>query len=240
MTQGRRAAAAPAAEGAEAPEAAEAARAAPGARRLWVGLALVFAAVEITLMLADARWLGSPLWRPLAYQYGGFWAGLLHGWTPNYAAQPAAMFVTYCALHAGWQHLLGNLLALGWLGLQLERVMGAGRLAALFALSVLGGGLGFGLLASSPRPMVGASGAIMGLVAVWIAAEIRALARHGSGRRALWAHAVLRVALVALLNVLAWGLEAGGLAWETHLGGFLAAGLAMALVPALRPGRPAP
>lgn len=210
------------------------------ARRFWLGLALVFATVEITLMLADARLIGSPLWRSLAYQYGGFWAGLLHGWTPNYALQPLTMFLSYSCLHAGWQHLLGNLMALAWLGLQLERVMGAGRLAALFAISVLGGGLGFGLLASSPRPMVGASGAIMGLIAVWIAAEARAIAREGAGPWAVTAHVALRVVLVAALNALAWGVEAGGLAWETHLGGFLAAGLAMALVPALRPGRPAP
>lgn len=207
----------------------------PPARGLWVGLALVFTGIEALLMLADAGLIGSPLWRPLAYQYGGFWAGLLHGWQPNYAAQPVTMFASYLFLHAGWQHLLGNVLALGWLGLALERALGAWRLALLFALSALGGGLGFGLLSTSPRPMVGASGAIMGLIAAWIAADAREMADDGEPRARILGMVAFRVALIAALNLLAWGTRAGGLAWETHLGGFVAAALAMALVPALRP-----
>lgn len=207
----------------------------PSARPVWIGLAALFVAVELALAGADAGLWGTRLWRPLAYQHGGFWAGLLHGWQPNYAAQPAAMFASYSFLHAGWQHLLGNLAALAWLGLYLERPCGAARFAVLFALSALGGALCFGLLSQSPRPMVGASGAIMGLVAVWIAADAREMAREGAPRRRVLAMVALRGLVVAALNLLALRLEANGLAWQTHLGGFLAAALAMAAVPALRP-----
>ncbi|MFW2541570.1 rhomboid family intramembrane serine protease [Primorskyibacter sp. 2E107] len=206
------------------------------ARYVWLGLALVFCAIEALLILADRGLVGSPLWRPLAYQYGGFWAGLLHSWTPNYGLQPVAMFFSYMILHAGWQHLLGNVLALGWLGAQLERSLSAGRLAALFVISGVGGGIGFGLLSASPRPMVGASGAIMGLIAVWIAADAQALRAEGASKRRVYGMVLWRTTLIAALNALAWVLEAGALAWETHLGGFVAAALAMALVPALRPG----
>lgn len=208
----------------------------PPARCVWLGLAVVFVAVECVLILADSGIVGSRLWRPLAYQYGGFWAGLLHGWLPNYAAQPTSMFLSYCFLHAGWQHLLGNVLTLAWLGLQLDRAYGAGRFALLFALSALGGGLVFGLLSSSPQPMVGASGAIMGLVAAWIAADAQDMARHGTSRIRILGMVTIRVVVIAALNLLAWGLHAGSLAWETHLGGFVAATLAMALFARLRPG----
>lgn len=206
-----------------------------GTRRFWLSLALVLASVEAALMLADAGLIGSRLWRSFAYQYGGFWAGVLHGWSPNYAAQPVAMFLTYTGLHADWQHLLGNLLTLAWLGLQLDRVYGAMQFAVLFALSALGGGMGFGLLSSSPRPMVGASGAIMGLIAVWLATDARAMARDGAGRAEVLRMVLLRVIVIASLNWLAWIIKAGGLAWQAHLGGFLAAALAMVAVPALRP-----
>ncbi|MBU2960054.1 rhomboid family intramembrane serine protease [Citreicella sp. C3M06] len=200
------------------------------ARGVWIGLAAVFVLVEATLSGADAGLWGSPLWRPLAYQYGGFWAGLLHGWQANYPMQPLAMFVTYPCLHAGWQHLLGNLLVFGWLGEQLGRSFGAARLAALLAISALGGGLAFGLLATSPRPMVGASGAILGMVAAWIAAEAHQMARDGQPRARILRMCASRSAAVLALNLVATWFEAGGLAWETHLGGFVAAALALTVL----------
>lgn len=203
----------------------------PPERVVWVALGLVFLIVELALIAADLRLIGSPLWRSLAYQYGGFWAGLLHGWQANYAAQPYAMFFSYMALHAGWQHLVGNLLALAWLGMQLEGRIGGRRLAMLFVISGLGGAVGFGMLSVSPRPMVGASGAIMGLIAVWIAADARERLAAGASRRAVWGMVLGRTALITALNVLAWVLQAGGLAWETHLGGFVTAAVVVALMP---------
>lgn len=204
-------------------------------RTVWLGLALTCAAVEAVLAGADAGLWGTVLWRPLAYQHGGFWAGLLHGWTPNYAAQPWAMFITCGFLHAGWQHLAGNLLALGWLGLRLETALSARAFAALYGLSLLGGGAATAALATSPRPVVGASGAIMGLIAVWIAAEAQEMAAEGESRARIRAMILFRVTAVAALNWLAWKVELGGLAWQAHLGGFVLAGLAMAALPGLRP-----
>ena len=87
--------------------------------RVWGALALIIAlccAAEAMLLGADWRLWGSPIWRSESYQYGAFWAGLLHGWRPNYATQPLLMFVTYPFLHSGPSHLIGNMLSLGWLG----------------------------------------------------------------------------------------------------------------------------
>ena len=60
----------------------------------WVLIAIVLVCVVIEMMLqgADFGLLGSPRWRGLVYQNGGFWRGLLDNWQPNYAAQPAVMF----------------------------------------------------------------------------------------------------------------------------------------------------
>lgn len=180
-------------------------------------LAAACALPELLLQGADWGLWGSARWRPLAYAQGAFWAGLLHGWWPNYAAQPALMFLTYAWLHAGAAHLAGNLGALLWLGPDLARRLGTGRFLALWAAGSLGGAAAFGLLATSPAPMVGASGALFGLAA---AAAVQA-ARG-------WRHGLLLLAGLAALNLAAWVLAGGHLAWQTHLGGMAAGAAVMA------------
>ena len=175
---------------------------------------------ELLLLGADLGLWGSARWRPLAYQNGAFWAGLLHGWRPNYAAQPVVMFASYGWLHAGPVHLAGNLAALVWLGPPVLARIGARGFVILWALSLLGGGLAFGLLTRSPAPMVGASGALFGLAGAWLVAEVRAL----PDRRARALRGLGLLTALLILNAAAWAMQGGHLAWETHLGG-LAAGM---------------
>lgn len=189
-------------------------------RGWWALLALVCLniLVELVLQAADAGLVGSSRWRALAYQNGAFWAGLLHGWQPNYSTQPAAMFFSYAFLHAGFWHLATNMLALWGLGLLLLRQIGLRALLGLYLVSALGGGLGFGLLSPSPQPMVGASGAIFGLIGVWKHQEWQQRRAHAQPLWPLWRS----LAGFLALNVLMWALLSGQLAWETHLGGFVA------------------
>ena len=188
-------------------------------------LALLSALPELALLGADWGLWGSARWRPLAYQNGAFWAGLLHGWQPNYAAQPVTMFASYAWLHAGPGHLAGNLLALVWLGPRVVARHGTLGLALLWGAATLGGAAAFGLITTNPAPMVGASGALFGLAAAWTVAEVQ-------GARSLRARAIRALGLTLLLvglNAATWALQGGHLAWETHLGGFLA-GLALVVV----------
>ena len=174
--------------------------------------------IEAVLQLADLGLVGSARWRQLAYQYGAFWAGLLHDWQPNFRLQPASMFLTYSMLHGGLGHLLGNMAALLALGpLITDRVSQRGFLA-LWLISAFGGAAVFGLLTSSPQPMVGASGALFGLAGAWKAWDW--LEAHRSGA-ALWPILLWLLGL-AVLNLALWVLQGGLLAWETHLGGFIA------------------
>lgn len=183
-----------------------------------LAIVLVCVAFEVILQGADYGLWGSPRWRGLTYQYGGFWRGLLDNWQPNYAAQPVVMFASYGFLHGGAAHLLVNMITLVSLGrLVIERV-GQWRFAVIYALSLLGGALGFALLSTAVQPMVGASGALFGLAGVLTSWEYtaRRLAREGMGP-------VLRViGLLVGLNVVMYFAMGGNLAWETHLGGFLA------------------
>jgi membrane associated rhomboid family serine protease len=183
---------------------------------LWA-VALACCLPELICQGADLGLFGSARWRPLAYQNAGFWTGLLQDWRPNYAAQPVTMFVTYAFLHAGFMHLLGNILALCLAGpMVIERFAARGFLI-IFGLSVLGGGLGFGLLASSTGPMVGASGAVSGLFGALIVHKF--LHRAVPGRFRLMA---VQIGGLIALNAVTWWLQDGLLAWQAHLGGGLA------------------
>ena len=181
---------------------------------LLVGLVLLILP-ELVLVPADHGLWGSASWRPMAYQDGAFWAGLLRDWRPNYALQPALMFVTYAFLHAGPSHLLGNLLALVPLGQTMSRWLGPGRTLAVGIASALGGALAFGLLSRDPSPMVGASGVVFGLAG--------ALAlREGLSRQRAGLQRALTFALgLALVNLAMWALTER-VAWQTHAGGALA------------------
>lgn len=185
---------------------------------LMAGLIGLPVAIEAVLQAADLGWIGSPLWRGLAYQNGAFWGGLLHNWRPNYPGQPITMFVSYAFLHGGIGHLLGNMISLFVLGRRLIRKLGAGRFLLLYVVSGLGGGVGFGILSHSPHPMVGASGALFGLAGAWIWRD--AVDRRWQ-RTSLWPVFGVILGLV-LLNALLWLALDGVLAWETHLGGYLA------------------
>lgn len=200
----------------------------PGLKFPPPGLTLALLAIllpELLLSCADLLILGSPGWRPLAYQYGGFWAGLLHGWRPNFTLQPATMFATYAFLHTGPTHALGNALALLGLGRILEDRGGSRLLWPILGVSALSGAAAFGLLSRSPAPMVGTSGAIFGLagaLVVWWAREPPA-----AGRRL--GRFFAGIAGLALMNAASWWAMGGQLAWEAHLGG-MSGGMALAAI----------
>src|SRR5580698_5506303 len=63
-------------------------------------------------------------------------------------------------LHGSVSHLLGNIVALIFAGVALERILGRAWLAALFMLGALGGSIG-SLIYSNAVAGVGASGALM-------------------------------------------------------------------------------
>lgn len=183
-----------------------------------LALMAVCVAVEVVLSAADWGLVDIPRLRTLAYQYGGFWVGLLHNWRPNYPSQPYLMFITYAFLHGGLVHLFVNMLTLYSLGLLVISRVGQPRFLALYALSALGGALGFAALSDQLRPMVGASGALFGLVGAWVAWDY--IDRFTLSESLL---PVLRpIVTLIVLNVVLYYAMDGQLAWETHLGGFLA------------------
>ena len=184
------------------------------------------AGIELVLQLADYGFLANTGLRSRAYEYAGFWPGLMHGWQPNYPSQPYVMFLSYALLHGGAAHLVVNMITLISLGQAVCERVGSFGFTAVYAAAVLGGALIFGLLTRSTQPMVGASGGLFGLAGAVLAWNY--IDRFNAHRR-LWPVARVILLLVALNLVMWWVLD-GLLAWQTHLGGFVSGWIAALLI----------
>ena len=144
-----------------------------------------------------------------------------------------ASIVTYMFLHGGWMHLIGNMAFLWVFADNVEDSFGhLGFLLFYIACGIVAG-LCFLLLAPASRlPLVGASGAISGVLASYLVLFPRS--------RVFSVLGVIPVNLPALWLLLAWlafnffsfltdTMTGGGVAWVAHLGGF-AAGLGFTLL----------
>ncbi len=177
----------------------------------------VCCAFEGVLTLSDNGLILPEHVRSFAYYYGAFWPGLLDNWKPNYVVQPYLMFFTHVFLHTGLVHLVVNMITLCSLGLAVINRVGQGRFVLLYAISGLGGGIGFAFLAENLQPMVGASGALFGLLGAILAWEFE---DSREDREALRDFAMV-IFLLTVLNLVYWWAMNGQLAWQAHLGGFL-------------------
>lgn len=182
--------------------------------------------IEVILQIGDLGLIDIPRFRARVYEFAGFWPGLLYTWRPNYTLQPTAMFATYAFLHAGLWHLALNMVTLWSLASPVIARVGQVKFLTVYALSVLGGAVGYALLTTSFRPMVGASGALFGLAGALLAWDYLDRFLRDQG---LWP--VARAALLLIgLNIALYYAMGGVLAWQTHLGGFVAGWIAALLV----------
>jgi len=87
----------------------------------------------------------------------------------QYVPELTGLF-TYMLLHADWMHLLGNMLFLWVFGDNVEDAMGHLRFLVFYVLCSVCGGLAFALLGpqASQAPLVGASGAVSGVIAAYL------------------------------------------------------------------------
>ena len=146
---------------------------------------------------------------------------------------PILSVFTYMFLHASWSHIIGNMLFLWVLGDNIEDAMGSVRYFFFYILCGAAGGIAFML--STPNsvvPLVGASGAVAGVVAAYLmlrpCAKITVLAFGFVPLRLGSAWVLGFWALAQVWNVLS--AQGGDTAWWAHIGGLLAgAGLTLVL-----------
>ncbi len=151
------------------------------------------------------------------------------------ANNPTAFVTLFTSifLHGGWTHLIGNMLYLGIFGDNVEDTLGhLGYILFYVASGVLAGIAQVAVAPSSLVPAIGASGAIAGVLAVYLVlyptAPVRVLVPLGFFMRMARLPAALVLGMWFVLQLfngaLSLGVQTmstGGVAWFAHIGGFV-------------------
>jgi membrane associated rhomboid family serine protease len=155
---------------------------------------------------------------------------------------PLTIFTSMFA-HGGWLHLIGNMWFLWIFGDNLEDRMGPFRYLAFYLLCGVAAAVAQTLsVPSSTIPMVGASGAIAGVMGGYLLLYPRARVK------CIW----ILIVFITFIRVPAWLLlglwflsqfaipEGSGIAWMAHVGGFVTGLLLVKLFVVYPPAEPRP
>jgi membrane associated rhomboid family serine protease len=201
----------------------------PTTRTPYVTVALIVTCVLIFLWQVS---LGPNAGQAMVQQLG-FIPALLFGhatFGPEGGLLPAwSTLFTSMFLHGGFMHLAGNMLYLWVFGNNIEDVMGHGRFLVFYLLCGLAAAMAQALPdMGSIIPMIGASGAISGVLGAYLLlfpkAQVQVLIPIGFLiMRTLPAGWLLGFWIVfQVFSGFASGVEGGGVAWWAHVGGFVA------------------
>jgi membrane associated rhomboid family serine protease len=151
-------------------------------------------------------------------------------------------------IHAGWIHVIGNLLFLWIFGDNVEDRLGHVGYLVFYALCGVGAGLAYGILTTvisgpSAVPTIGASGAIAGVMGAYIVLYPRAkvltlipvIFYAWFIEVPAWIYLGIWVLIQLLTGVLDLaGATSGGVAWWAHLGGFAVGAILIFIFPKSR------
>jgi len=149
---------------------------------------------------------------------------------------PAATVFTSMFLHGGWMHLIGNMLYLWIFGNNVEDAMGHARFVVFYLLCGIAAAFAQALPnPGSTVPMIGASGAISGVLGAYLLlyphARVLVLIPFGFLSQIIYLKAGWVLGFWFVLQLLSSAISSttqGGVAWGAHVGGFAAG---MVLIP---------
>ena len=152
---------------------------------------------------------------------------------------PASDFPTIFTsmfMHAGWVHLIGNMLYLWIFGDNVEDSFGHVKFLVFYILCGIAATFGqVAVSSSSGVPNLGASGAIAGVLGAYILLFPRGQVRVMMGRGIIPMPALVVIGfwivlqLISGIGSISEAAETGGVAYMAHIGGFVA-GLLLAFV----------
>lgn len=145
----------------------------------------------------------------------------------------AIPFVSYMGIHNDWTHLAINCLFLLAFAPIVARRFGAILFLAFFLVCGIAGAMSYLALDwGSPAPMIGASGAISGLMAAalrmlpgqspWAVAGATPLAPIFSRQMLIFTGVLVAINIFTGITGLPLGGENAQIAWQAHLGGYIA------------------
>ena len=163
------------------------------------------------------------------------WAVVPRQLVANPSAEIPTIF-TSMFMHAGWMHLLGNMLFLWIFGDNVEDRLGRAKFLIFYLVCGIVATLAqVAVSAESSSPNLGASGAISGVLAGYLVlfpkGQIKVLMRGG----VVALPAMLVIGLWVVLQLISGigsfthSAQTGGVAYMAHIGGFVA-GLALAFL----------
>ena len=139
--------------------------------------------------------------------------------------------LTAMFMHAGWMHIIGNMVFLWAFGPEIEDAMGRFRYLIFYLLSGLAASLTQVVaMPSSTVPNLGASGAIAGVMGAFLITyprdQIRTLILFGWFARITFIPAALLIGLWFILQLFSEvgavaAVQSGGIAYMAHVGGFI-------------------
>ena len=215
----------------------------------FVTVGLIAASVLVFLYQASLGLAGDPVALRAAqgfiFEFGLIPCRLTGGCAvPGGFPSPAVTVFTSMFIHGGLFHVAGNMLYLWIFGNNVEDTLGHGRFLGFYLLAGVAAALAQTAMGpSSTIPMIGASGAVSGVLGAYLLlyphANVLTLVTFGFFIRIVRIPAMIVLGfwiVVQLLNgLVTFGNSArGGVAWFAHIGGFLA-GLVLLWV--LRPTR---
>lgn len=206
----------------------------------------------LTALHAARIWLPPARAQDLAYEYGLVPARYSRAFLESRMADPgtvwdrAVPFVSYMGLHNDWTHLAINCLFCLAFAPIVARRFGAVLFLAFFILCGIAGALTYLAFAwGSDAPVIGASGAISGLMAAalrmlpgqnpWAVPGTAPLAPIFSRQMLVFTGALVAINVLMGISGLSIGGETAQVAWQAHLGGFVAGLLLCGPFDALRP-----
>ena len=157
---------------------------------------------------------------------------------------PLLTVLTSMFLHGGVFHIAGNMLYLWIFGNNVEDTLGHGRFVLFYLASGVAAAATQTIVSPrSPVPMIGASGAISGVLGAYLIlfphANVLTLVIFGFFWRLVRIPALIVLGFWMVVQILS-GLGSlgagGGVAWFAHIGGFFA-GMALSLLLRPRPPR---
>jgi len=186
---------------------------------------------ELILQLSGYGLIGPPYLRQLAYFLGSLRPDLMSNTGPVYFGQTLIMFFTYGFLHTGFLHLAINMIGLVWLGRIILSYRTTETFVIVYLMSMVGAGEAFTLIGPQGGTLVGASGALFGLLGLYAVDNslIPLGKRQSPTVKFSWLIAATIVLAIAdILSQVLMGIPA---AWQAHSGGFLTGALIAAITP---------
>ncbi len=182
-------------------------------------------AINVTVFLIWGAFADEAVLAGLASGFGVVPSELFYGQGAHHPVPEPLTLITYLFFHGGWMHLIGNMLFLWVFADNVEDAFGYVGFIFFYLLAGALGGLTYAVMdAGSPRPLIGASGAVSGVLASYLVLYPKAR---------IWILLFLRipVPLPAVWVLGGWfllqvySLAAAGpgeeIAWWSHIGGFV-------------------